>query len=504
MARVAVGGFQHETNTFAPQRATYEDFVKHDAWPGLSRGPALFDATAGINLPITGFVGAAREDGHDLVPLLWCSAEPCAHVTRDAFERVMAMLIDDLRAHAPVDAVYLDLHGAMVVEHHEDGEGEVLRRVRAAIGPAVPLVASLDFHANVTEEMVRHADALTIYRTYPHLDMEFTGTRAFHMLARLLAGEPVHKGFRKLPFLIPLTSQWTDAEPNRTLYGMVGDAVGGGVASADFAEGFPPADIADCGPGIVAYGASRHEADGVAGELARAVLAAETKFTNEILAPDEAVRLAMSIDEGRPVVLADAQDNPGAGGTADTTGLLAALVRNGARRAALGMLNDPEVAAIAHQAGVGGSFEAALGAKSGLPGHAPFGARFRVEALSDGRFLCTGPVFSGATTNLGPTALLAIEAGGSDVRVVVGSSRFQCLDQAVFKHIGVVPEAMRILAVKSTVHFRAHFDPVAARTIIVEAPGAHPCRLVGLDYRRLRKGVRLEPGGPVHGAVATP
>jgi microcystin degradation protein MlrC len=498
MARIAVGGFQHETNTFAPMGATYADFVKHDAWPGLVRGPALFDAVAGINLPVAGFIEAAREDGHDLVPLLWASAEPSSYVTEDAFERIVGAIVEDLRAALPVDAVYLDLHGAMVAAHHEDGEGEALRRVRGVVGPAVPVVASLDFHANLTDAMARHADALTIYRTYPHLDMAFTGARAYHALARILGGQAMAKAFRKLPFLVPLTAQWTDAEPNRSLYADVADAAGGTVFTADLALAFPPADIADCGPGLVAFAATQAEADGVADELMRAVLAAEPRFANDMLRPDQAVRASLAIDEGRPVVLADAQDNPGAGGTADTTGLLEALVAGGARRAVLGMLNDPEVAARAHEVGVGGAFEAALGAKSGLSGHRPLRARFRVERLSDGRFLCNGPVFSGTRTDLGPTALLAIESGGSDVRVVVGSNRFQCLDRAVFTHLGVALDEQRIVAVKSTVHFRADFDPIAARTIVVEAPGAHPCRLVGLGYRNLRKGVRLEPGGPVH------
>src|SRR5260221_9228798 len=129
MARIAIGGFQHETNTFAPSKATYDDFARGGGWPALTRGPALFETVHGYNLPIAGFIEAAKAKGHELVPLVWSAASPCAEVTRDAYERIAGMLIEDLKANGPYDAVYLCLHGAMVAEHLEDGEGELLARV---------------------------------------------------------------------------------------------------------------------------------------------------------------------------------------------------------------------------------------------------------------------------------------------------------------------------------------------------------------------------------------
>ena len=130
MPRIAIGGFQHETNTFAPSEATFEDFERAGAWPGLTRGDAIFAAFAGLNVPITGFIDKAREQGHELLPLTWAQTTPSAHVTEDAYERITGQIIEDLRGYAPVDAVYLDLHGAMVAEHLQDGEGELLKRVR--------------------------------------------------------------------------------------------------------------------------------------------------------------------------------------------------------------------------------------------------------------------------------------------------------------------------------------------------------------------------------------
>jgi microcystin degradation protein MlrC len=175
MTRIAVGGFLHETNTFAPTKATYDDFVHGGGWPAMAIGADVLKTMRHINVGLAGFVEAAEANGWELMPTISCGASPSAHVTRDAFERIVQTMVEGIRAAGPLDAVYLDLHGAMVTEHFDDGEGEILARVRQVIGKDLPLVASLDLHANVTPAMVEHADALIAYRTYPHVDMADTG-----------------------------------------------------------------------------------------------------------------------------------------------------------------------------------------------------------------------------------------------------------------------------------------------------------------------------------------
>jgi len=494
MPHIAVGGFQHETNTFAPHLAHFEDFVKNDSWPGLTRGEALFPTMQGLNIPLTGFIDAAQQQR--LYPLLWCSAEPSSYVTQDAFERIADMFIEDLRAADQLDAVYLDLHGAMVVAHFEDGEGELLRRVREIIGPDMPLLVSLDLHANVTEAMVEHATAITVYRTYPHLDMAETGARAFELLQKALAGEKFVGAMRKLPFLIPLSSQCTDHEPCRSIYQRVAESNGEGLYCADFAAGFPPSDIFECGAAVLLYGDNEAVVQKELDDLFAYVSDAEPGFVNELVAPDRAVAQAMQIESDKPVVLADAQDNPGAGGTSDTTGLLEAMVQGQAKSAVLAIMFDPEVADIAHTAGVGARFKTGLGAKSGFTGVSPYVGDFEVEALGDGSFVQTGDMNKNSKAELGPMALLRVIDENSEVRVIVASQRAQCLDLSMIRHLGVEPAEQRILGVKSTVHFRADFDPIACRTIVVNAPGASSCELVKLPYRNLCAGVRLEPMGP--------
>jgi len=492
MARIAIAGLHHETNTFAPLKATYDDFARGGGWPGLQRGEAFFKTFKGMNLPIAGAIETLGAAGHTLVPLVWAAATPSAHVTEDAYERIVGMTLDDLKAALPVDAVSLDLHGAMVTEHLDDGEGELLRRVRALIGKDVPIVASLDLHANVTPEMVEYADILVAFRTYPHVDMGATGKRASRALLSLLnGGGKTHKAFETLPFLIPLSWQCTMMEPAAGIYRELAAIEAETGVLLSFAPGFPAADFAYCGGAIFGYGADARKTRETVAHLAARIISHEKDFAGKIYTADEGVAEALRRPAKKPVVLADTQDNPGAGGTSDTVGLLEALVRAKADRTSLAVMWDPAAAEAAHLVGQGASFTIDLGGKSGAPGQRPFRGSFTVDGLGDGRFLGTGPMYGGAHMNLGPMALLRI--GG--VRVVVASRKVQAADQAIFRHLGVDPTAERILALKSSVHFRADFAPIAEDILVVKAPGAMLADPADFPFKRLRPGIRVNPLG---------
>lgn len=496
--RIAFGGFLHETNTFAPSKAGMDDFLQGGGWPSLARGQEIFAAVDKVNVGAAGFVAFARAQGWETVPTLWCAASPSAHVTAETFEALTDELVSRIAASLPVDGVYLDLHGAMVSEAFDDGEGEVLRRVRAAIGPDVPLVASLDLHGNVTPLMMAMADGLVAYRTYPHVDMAETGSRAAAFLASLLGTRrrPA-KAFRQIPYLIPIAWQATAMEPCRTIYAELAALEGESVPTLSFLPGFPAADFPDCGPSVLAYGATQADADRAADAVAARILASEAAFKGRVFSPDEGVREAMALAgrASRPVVIADTQDNPGAGGDSDTMGMAHALVRNGATRAAIGVIVDPVAASAAHAAGEGATISVSLGARSGVPGDAPLVADFVVEALSEGRFVAPGPFYGGARMNLGPSACLRI----GDVRIVVGSRKAQMADQAMYRQVGIEPTGQAILVNKSSVHFRADFEPIAETILVCAAPGPMPVDPAVLPWRRLRPGIRTSPLGPVFG-----
>ena len=493
MARIAIGGLHHETNTFAPLKATFEEFSLGGGWPGLQRGEGFYPTFAGMNLPIAGAIEVLKGAGHTLLPLVWAAATPSAHVTEDAYERIVGMMLDDLRSAGPIDALYLDLHGAMVTEHLDDGEGELLRRIRAILGSEIPVVTSLDFHANVTPEMIEFSDIMIGYRTYPHVDMAATGRRAAEALLHLLeTGRKPDKAFETLPFLIPLPWQCTMAEPAASVYRELAAVEAETGVLLTFTPGFPAADFLHCGAAVFGYGEEAGRTRAAVQALIASILRREKDFAGRIYEPDEAVAEALRRPSGKPMVLADTQDNPGAGGSSDTTGLLGALVRARAERAALAVMWDPAAAEAAHAAGAGASLTLGLGGRSAWPGVEPFHGSFTVERLGDGRFTGTGPMWGGAQMNLGPMALLRI--GG--VRVVVASRKVQGADQSIFRHLGIEPPAERILALKSSVHFRADFTPIAQDILVVKAAGAMLADPADFPFRRLRPGLRLRPLGP--------
>jgi microcystin degradation protein MlrC len=499
MARIAIGGFQHETNTFAPSKADYAAFEAGGGWPGVQYGEPIFGAVEGANIPAAGAIQALRALGHSLVGTAWAAASPSAHVTADAFERITQELVKRIKAAAPLDAVYLDLHGAMVVETYDDGEGEILRRVREAVGARVPVVASLDLHANVTRAMVEWADALVAYRTYPHVDMADTGARAARLLDQMLrTGARLAGGFHQLDFLTGIPSQCSFIEPCKTIYEELSllEVKSGAVLS--FTPGFPMADFAECGMAVLGYGFDEEEVASAVERLRGAVADSEKEFAIELHAAPDAVRRARSLGApGAPVILADTQDNPGAGGNGDTTGLLRCLIEQDARDAVLGMLIDPASAQRAHEAGLGSTVAFALGGRSRIPGDSSFKGEFTVERLGDGRFTCTGPMFKGFRMNLGPMALVRSRAAPG-VRVVLASRKCQAADQEMFRHVGVEPRRSRIVALKSSVHFRADFEPIAKEVLVVKAPGPALADPAEFKWTKLRKGVRLRPLGPVH------
>ncbi|CAG0954824.1 hypothetical protein BURK1_00398 [Burkholderiales bacterium] len=500
MARIAVGGFQHETNTFAPTTADYAAFESGGGWPPLTFGDAIAPRLDGANIPAAGAIDTLHAAGHSTVGLAWGAASPSAQVTRDAFERIAGEIVRRLADAGPVDGVYLDLHGAMVAEHIDDGEGELLARVRGIVGQRVPVIASLDLHANVTRAMVARSDALVAYRTYPHVDMAATGERAARLLCDVLRhGAPLAKSARTLDFLTGIPSQCTTIEPARTLYALLERLEQEHGATLSFTPGFPMADFPECGMAVFGMGVDEARIQVAVAALRQAVADAEGDFHLDLYLPDDAVRRAMQRGApGAPVVLADTQDNPGAGGNGDTTGLLASLLEHDAPGSVLGLLIDPASARQAHAIGAGRSSRFRLGEISGVPGHVPLEGEFVVERLAEGRFTCTGPMFHGFRMDLGPMALLR----RGNVRVVLASVKCQAADQAMFRHLGVEPREARVLALKSSVHFRADFEPIAREVLVVAAPGPAKADPAAFAWTRLRPGLRLSPHGPAFAPAA--
>jgi microcystin degradation protein MlrC len=491
--RIAIGGFLHESHSFAPRPTTYRDFVEPGGFPPLCHGDALIDALRDASVPAAGAISVVEDAGATIVPLAWGFANPAGPVQDEAFERIAALncaLLSLALDDGPLDGIYLDLHGAAMAESFPDAEGELLRRIRAIAGDSMPIAVSLDPHANLTEAMVRLADVLVPFRTYPHIDGKATGARAARLLFdRIGRGGPWARAYRRFDFWIPLGAQCTLMAPMReVMMERAAMADRSDIVELAFCFGFPYADFADCGPAVAVYADTREQADETADAFVGFVGAQESAFVQELLPAADAVREAKRLagHVSGPVVIADTQDNPGGGGHGDTTGLLAELVRQRARGALVCLINDSESAAACHTAGEGATVSLSLGGKSdGLP----LVCCARVEKLTDGRFVLTGPMGAGNPANLGPTALIDIDG----VRVIVVTRKMQALDRAIVRHVGVDPAECPILVLKSSVHFRADFGQIAGHVIVAEAPGPVVADPAILNFRHARADVRRRP-----------
>jgi len=502
--RVALAGFLHETNTFAPVAADFAAFEAGGGYIPLSRGSDIVQRAAHVNLGISGALAVARGEGWTPVPILWAGAIPSAAVTHDAFERITEEILAGLRAAGPLDGVFLDLHGAMVADHLDDGEGEIARRVRSVVGPDVPMVAALDLHGNISERLARTLDGVVGFRTYPHVDMAATGARAARLLHEIMeTGVRPACAFRRLPYLVPIPFQTTDAAPADALYADLDRIEAGAeMRAVSLFMGFPASDIPDCGPSAVAYAETQHAAEAAVDRIAASYEAAENRFAGQAWDAASVVARAVSTAarSGGPVVVADTQDNPGAGGVSATTGLLRALVAADAQDAAIGLIVDPETARVAHDAKVGARALFRIGGHHTVPGDDAFETEAVVEAISDGKLRATGPYYGGTAMDLGPSACLRI--GG--VRVVVTSRIAQMADREMFRFVGIAPEEQAIVVVKSSTHFRADFAPVATDILVAVSPGPMPLDPAALPFTRLRPDLRLSPNGPAFGDARGP
>ena len=493
MTHVFIAGFQHETNTFAPSLADWEAFNRGDAFPAYTRGQAMQTQFTGVNIPVGGFIDTAKRWGWQLWPSVWAGASPSSFVTKDAFERITHDILQDLtQALAQgVDAVYLDLHGAAVAEHVDDAEGELLARVRGLIGEHMPLVASLDLHANVTQRMLAVADALVAYRTYPHVDMADTGERAAQLLQRRLQlGRRQAMAVHRLPYLISLNAQSTWLQPAKDIFSAMDDIDQSCQSVVSFCMGFPAADFEECAPVLWAYADEASPAQQAADAL-HALAAPPAQWRMAFLAAKDAVTQAMAWASAheKPALIADTQDNPGAGGDSNTTGMLHALLQQGAGKrfpaaVAVGLIYHPEVAAQAHAVGVGADMDVVLGVS--VPTYEgmsdpPVAARARVVSVSDGRCVLKGPMMRGMVTRLGPSACLDIEG----VRVAVVSGKAQLFDREMLRMLGIHPEAMKIVVLKSSNHFRADFEPIASKVWVAKASGPMAADPGDLPWRKL-------------------
>jgi len=500
--RVAAAQIAHETNVFS---AVKTDLAAFEA-SGLHFGPAVIEIARGANTEFWGFVTGAEAQGFDLEPILAVWATPSGLVTADAIEHVTGLLDDGLRrARAegrPLDGVLLALHGAMVTEIDDDGDGYILKIVREIVGPDVPVVATLDLHANISPRMVELADTLIGYDTYPHIDMAERGEEATAILARLMRGEFRPTPALRKPPMLPTSQRMTTGRmPMRALmeraHVIEEDPR---VINVTIAGGFPLGDNPDAGFGVlVTTNDDPDLAAELANELATEAWSLRDGFLGGVASFEHAAELIHSLDSEEdvdmpvsgPLVLVDIADNPWSGGPGDSVELLRFLFAQRVEGAAIALVRDPEVVREAIAAGPGGKVAVTLGGKTDRLHGESLPVQAHVKLLSDGRYVNDGPMMAGLTVDLGPTALLLCEpaSGPSSppVEVLVTTRAETPVDLNVFRCHGIEPTRHRVLGLKGKGHFRAAFEPIARRVVLVEGPGTTGADLSRLTFRKVRR-----------------
>lgn len=466
MKTILTAVFRHETNRQAPGLTDFQDYINRYAVYGER---AVRERLSGAREEMNAFWDYFDPlEGYDIQSVLALNASPGPVVAQRVFDDTCARLVNAVRSAPRVDGVLLCLHGAMVTETSEDGEGRLLKALREVAGPDVPIMATLDLHANVTPEMLENATALFAYFNNPHTDSYETALRASRCLHDTLEGRvrPV-MGWKMRDFLLPVTPT---AHPVLAPFVEKAKALSmePGMIDVSICHGFYLSDVYGMGLSVLAVAdGDAPKAQAVAESLSAELFAARGLLRKETVPAREAVRLAME-SERYPVVLADVADNPGSGASVDSTGLLKVLLEAGARDVAFAVMYDPEVVDIAQRAGVGSTITVALGGKVApqVTG-GPVALTACVRQLTDGQFRNRDEMAQGLLMNFGKCALLEVEG----IRIIVCSVRAQPWDLEVYRHIGIRPEDMKILVVKSAAHFRASFAKVAAEIIEVDAPG---------------------------------
>lgn len=479
--RVLIAMMKHETNTFSPIPTTWARF---EEW-GAHFDEDVIRAYADTRMPVAAYLKLARARGAEIVTPIAAEAMPSGRVDRDAFEMMAERIVE---AAAGCDAALLDLHGAMVTEHLHDGEGELLRRLRDR-RPDLPIAVTCDLHCNLTAAMVENCTALIGYKTYPHTDMYEVAEQVGRIVLDSLDGavRPV-MAWGNAPLLSQTLRQGTDDEPMKSLIEACRAAEARPeILAATAFGGFALADMPDAGASAVVVAdddivAAMRERD----RLLDLAWRRREDFVYRHRPLAETVAHAKTLTEG-PVILLDHADNCGSGATQDVMTVIAEVLRQGLEDVAVAAVWDPAAVETMQRAGVGAEVTVPLGGRTDMPAIGlegrPLEVSGRVRTLTDGEWVVRGPMYTGVTVRMGPTAVL--DTG--NMQIVVVSRHHEPWDLGVFTSVGIQPEHKRYLLLKSRIHYRAGFGELPKATLTLDGDGVATSDNSILTYEHVRR-----------------
>ena len=482
--KIAIGGIWHETNTFSYATTTLDDFECYQ----LARSEQLIHLYQDTNTELGGVIPELSNAGVSIVPTLYAAAVPSGIIERSVATSLCDELTDRIEAAGPLDGVILALHGAAVSEGIDDLDAHILKRVRQVVGTEIPVVATLDFHANISERMVRDASVLIGYDTYPHTDMAERGREAANVMMEIIGtGVIPHCAFRKVPLLTLPLNQQTDSVPMLEIIKKLSEVESRSeIVCGTIAMGFPYCDVTYLGASVLVYGHTMDAAESAADVLARKIWNLRESFTPQVVPVKQGVENAIK-STVRPVVIVESADNVGGGGAGDGTGVLEVLLNSTNLRSVV-VMADPEAVLAAESAGIENRLTLAIGGKTDSQHGPTLEVDVVVRKISDGRYVHEGSYMTGYVTNMGRTAVVECD----NLQIVLTSLRTMPFDAQQLRCVGIEPEHQDIIVVKSAIAWKAAYGEIARSIISVDSPGACPAQVGRLNYR-----ARIQPLYPM-------
>jgi len=481
-----VAMMQHETNTFSPLSTELAAFGSGVGLKAPPTGEQAISIYGAADFAFAGMLAVARAHGADCVVPVTAYAEPSGKVDDDAFDSICKQICDAVKQGC--DAVLLDLHGAMVTQSFDDGEGELLRRIRE-ISPGIPIAVALDFHTNLTAAMVDNCNVIDGYRTYPHIDMYATGERAAQSLFHCLEhGIATRMSWQALPMMTHMIRQTPLRQPMKDIMDLAIEAVDNtAILNASVFGGFPLADIPHVSLSVLAVEPTgNYLGKGLVKQLCAMAWKRRHDFIFEPEPMVDSIKTARQFDS-YPVVIADHGDNCGAGGNADDLSVLDEMLKQGCSSIVAGPFWDPAAVDRMIACGEGSEITLTIGGNTSVPSIGQVGHSISctgtVRRITDGRFVIKGPMQTGLEVCLGRTAVLDIGAA----QIVLSEERWEPYDPGCFTHAGLDPEGCRYILVKSRQHFRAGFEPIASHIVLAAGPGVCSSDYAQFDFKRLVK-----------------
>jgi len=477
--RIVVAMMMHETNTFSPVPTPLASFRP-------LAGEAAIEEFRDTNTQIGGFLDVAKEANAEVIVPLAAGAHPSGYVEKAAYEEMCGAIVGAIRSGC--DAAFLALHGAMVAEHFDDGEGELLRRIRA-VAPRLPIALGLDFHSHMTAPMVENATVVTGYRTYPHVDMAETGQRAGRTLLRALDGlvQPVMV-WGSRPMMTSTLVHAPSRQPMKDIMDMaIAAEASGAVLNASVFGGFPHADIPHTSlSAVIVCDRSAEQGRALLDRLLGMAWDRRDAFLYTGAPLASQIAHARTLGDG-PIVLVDHGDNTASGGTQDVMSVIEETMRQGLEDVAAGPICDPAAVKRIVEAGTAAGVTLPLGGRIDMPqinlAGKPLTVTGKVTRITDGEFVVTGPMATGTRVRMGRTAVLDTGA----MQIIVAERRSEPFDLGVFTHCGIDPRRKRYVLIKSRQHFRAGFEPIARHIVLCDGDGCTSSDLRLFTYRNRRK-----------------